>query len=208
MTVWLHKLVFIIGLLLVWFILGWLVPKVHAAEAIPRNALQYQAELTREARFVYGLVAPVATFAAQIHQESSWNPEARSAYANGLAQFTPQTADWISGVYKQLGPSAPSSPGWAMRALLLYDKKLNDAIKLYDTTCDRWLFSLSDYNGGAGRRIRRQSLSPKPGSYNVTGSINPGISENNQRENQSYGPKILFTLQPLYKPWGAGVNCK
>lgn len=178
------------------------------AADVPRGALIYRSELTREARLVYGLNAPVAVFGAQIHQESSWNPDARSAFANGLAQFTPQTADWISGVYKQLGPAQPTNPGWAMRALLLYDKKLNDAVKLFDSTCDRWLFSLSDYNGGAGRRIRRQGLSLQPGNYSITGFINPGISESNQRENEGYGPKILRVLQPLYSSWGPGVECK
>lgn len=45
----------------------------HAGEtAIPRAALQYRGQLIREARAVWGMEAPVAIFAAQIHTESNW----------------------------------------------------------------------------------------------------------------------------------------
>lgn len=63
------------------------------AASIPVEARQYQRELTRNARAVWGLNAPVSTFAAQIHQESQWNARARSPVgAQGLAQFMPTTA--------------------------------------------------------------------------------------------------------------------
>lgn len=68
------------------------------AVSIPVEARQYQRELTRNARAVWGLNAPVSTFAAQIHQESQWNARARSPVgAQGLAQFMPATASWIAG---------------------------------------------------------------------------------------------------------------
>lgn len=173
----------------------------------PRASLRYKDELIRESRFAYGLSAPTPLFAGQIHQESGWNPEAKSSFASGLSQFTPKTADWISGVYKQLGPSAPTNPSWAIRALLLYDKKLYDEVKVYSSDCDRYQFVLSDYNGGSGRRIRRQQLSSNPGNYPITGRINPGISASNQIENQSYAPKIVYQHQPIYAKWGTKMIC-
>lgn len=187
-----------------------IVPLVLLAIAAepPRGALVYRATLIREARFEMGLDAPVAALGAQIHQESSWNPEARSAFASGLAQFTPSTAEWVSGLYSgTLGPAQPLNPAWALRALVIYDKRLLGAVKSFETPCDRFLFALSDYNGGAGRRVKRQALSPRPGSYAVTGYLNPGISPANQRENEGYGPKILLQLQPIYASWGPGVVC-
>ncbi|MBP6897390.1 MAG: transglycosylase SLT domain-containing protein [Pseudacidovorax sp.] len=71
-----------------------------AAQTIPRDAERYQLTLKREAQRTWGLDAPVATFAAQVHQESRWRADARSPVgAQGLAQFMPSTASWIGGVY-------------------------------------------------------------------------------------------------------------
>ena len=66
-----------------------------AAEVqMPRAALQYRATLIRQARAAWGLNAPVAVFAAQIHTESWYGerrlPVASSERAEGLAaQFIP-----------------------------------------------------------------------------------------------------------------------
>jgi len=175
---------------------------------IPREALQYRAQLTREARYAFGMDAPLALLPAQIHQESRFNPNAKSPFASGLAQFTPGTASWISGLYKSLGPAAPLDPTWAIRAMVTYDLHLHDGVRIADTECDTWLFALSDYNGGSGWRISRQAHSPKPGNWDVTGHLNPGISKANQRQNETYGPRIIFTLQPLYKEWTTTIVCK
>lgn len=194
------------GLVLLVLLISAMMLAANAAE-MPRAALQYRSELTRESRFVWGLVAPVSVFGAQIHQESGYDERARSKFADGLAQFTPSTAEWISGVYPRLGPPAPFSPSWAMRAMVQYDKRLYDGVRVADGVCDRFLFALSDYNGGSGRRMRRQVLSSSPGEWSATGTINPGISTGNQRENESYGPKIMFVLQPVYWGWGLSRVC-
>lgn len=178
----------------------------HSAE-MPRAALQYQAQLVRESRFAFGMDGPVAMLGAQIHQESGYDPNARSAFASGLAQFTPGTAAWLSGLYRGLGPAAPLDPGWALRALVTYDKRLHDGIRTFNSDCDRWLFALSAYSGGDGWRIGRQAHSPNPGDYAVTGKINPGISDANQRQNENYGPRIVYTLQPIYIAWGTRRVC-
>ncbi len=174
---------------------------------MPRAALQYQAQLTRESRFAFGMDGPVAMFGAQIHQESGFDPNAKSAFASGLAQFTPGTAAWISGLYKNLGPSAPLDPTWALRALVTYDKRLHDGIRTADTECDHWLYALSDYNGGSGWRISRQAHSSAPGDYFTTSTINPGITAANQRQNEEYPVRIVFLLQPIYNGWGTRGVC-
>lgn len=60
---------------------------------IPARAHQYRRVLTQQAYAQWGLDAPIAALAAQVHQESAWRPEAVSHVgARGLAQFMPATA--------------------------------------------------------------------------------------------------------------------
>lgn len=94
------------------FLLVFVAP-AHAA--IPAAANKHKADLIRAARYEFGLSAPVALFAAQIHVESRWNERAVSpAGAEGLAQFMPATARWLPTVAPHLnrleaGASAPLS---------------------------------------------------------------------------------------------------
>lgn len=179
------------------------------APRAPRESLPYQRDLIRNARAVWGMMAPIATFAGQIHQESTWRADIVShAGAEGLAQFMPATAKWIAGAYPQeLGENQPRNPSWALRGLVRYDKHLWDRQAKWNTECDRMKFTLSDYNGGSGWRMKRQQRSSDPGSFEITGIINPGITSGNQRENQEYPQRIIHRWQPLYQPWGPGVKC-
>src|SRR5690606_29637892 len=62
---------------------------------VPAAAQQHRTLLVRAANATWGLGAPVAVFAAQVHQVSAWKPEAVSRVgARGLAQFMPATAAW------------------------------------------------------------------------------------------------------------------
>lgn len=175
------------------------------AQGIPREALQHRLALKREAQRVWGLDAPVATFAAQVHQESRWRVDARSPVgALGLAQFMPSTASWIGGMDDSLGARAPLNPTWALRGLVTYDKWLYDRIKA-DTPCERMAFALSAYNGGLGWVYKRQQRSAQPGvCLGVTCGINPGITPANQRENERYPVLILKQHEQLYSTWGRG----
>ncbi|CAI2420059.1 transglycosylase SLT domain-containing protein [Serratia liquefaciens] len=186
--------------------------QAHAAE-LPADARQYQRELTRNARVVWGLDAPVATFAAQIHQESTWRTNAKSPVgALGLAQFMPATSGWIAGIYpKTLGDNQPLNPAWAMRALVTYDRWHYDRITAA-TECDRWAYVLSAYNGGLGwvQRDRKLAASRglEPGRYwKVVENVNAGRSSANFRENRGYPVRIIYSWQPLYERagWGSGV---
>ena len=71
-------------------------PQPGLASDIPRAAERHRAELIRVSRAVWGLEAPVAVFAAQVHTESWWrNGTVSPAGAQGLAQFLPSTAEWL-----------------------------------------------------------------------------------------------------------------
>lgn len=174
----------------------------------PPASLEYKEDLVLEARAVWGFSAPIAAFAGQIQQESRWNPNAHSAFAAGLTQFTPGTATWIAGLYSaKLGTANIYNPQWAIRAQMLYMKRLWDGVSRFNNDCSRIQFAFSDYNGGTGWRMKRQARSPQPGNYAVTSRINPGIRPQFQIENQSYPFKIIFQHQKLYASWGGKMMC-
>lgn len=202
--------VFWIGYLLVLLVGGLLSVRAAAAD-IPQDALKHRADLTRNARAVWGLDAPVATFAGQVHQESRWRPEAVSPVgAQGIAQFMPATADWIAEAYPVLADQQPFNPGWGLRALVTYDRHLWERIKAA-TPCDRMAMTLSAYNGGLGWVWRDQKLAAAQGAdgarwFDQVEQFNAGRHAAAFRENRGYPRLILLTFEPRYTAagWGRG----
>lgn len=180
------------------------------AADIPRDAAQYRRALTANARFVWGIDAPIATFAGQVHQESGWRHDARSIYAGGLAQFTPATADWIGGVFPELAERQPFNPAWALRALVRYDKYLFERNPAA-TDCDRMAFALSAYNGGEGwlRREQRAAQAAGTRSDRWFGAVALHCLRAQWAcaENRSYPALILHRHQKLYASWGPLTEC-
>lgn len=187
-----------------------LLPLLALAD-VPRDALRHQRDLTRQARAVWGMDAPVAMFAAQIHQESRWRADAQSVVgAQGMAQFMPATATWISGAYP-LGEPQPYNPGWALRALVTYDRHLWQRVTAA-TPCDRAAMTLSAYNGGLGWVYRDQKLAAQQGAdraqwFGHVERFNAGRSAANYRENRDYPRVILTRWQPVYVSWGGEIVC-
>jgi soluble lytic murein transglycosylase-like protein len=181
-------------------------------ESIPREAMQYQRDVIRQTRAVWGLDAPVAVFAAQIHQESRWRPAAKSKFASGLAQFTPDTAKWISGAYpQQLGKADPGNPAWAIQALAIYDKELYDKVS-GQTECDRMAFALSGYNSGPKWVTRDKEIARASGKnpeiyFGSVESVVDSRKPEYLKESRGYPPRILKALQPIYTTWGRMVTC-
>lgn len=203
--------VFWIGYLLVLLVGGLLCARAATAADIPQGALKHRADLTRNARAVWGLDAPVATFAGQVHQESRWRPEAISPVgAQGIAQFMPATADWIAEAYPALADQQPFNPAWGLRALVTYDRHLWERIKA-STPCDRMAMTLSAYNGGLGWVWRDQKLAAAQGAdsarwFDQVERFNAGRHAAAFRENRGYPRLILLTFAPRYAAagWGQG----
>lgn len=179
---------------------------------IPPAANKHRRDLTRNAHMIWGLDAPVATFAAQIHQESGWRPDARSAYAYGLAQFTPATADWIGTLDPVLAGADAGNPVWALRALVRYDRWLWQRLPAA-TDCDRMAFALAGYNGGAGWLTREQRAAAAAGMapdrwWQAVETVCVR-AEWACRENRGYPRRILQVLEPAYvrAGWGLGAGC-
>lgn len=191
----------------------------HAAESIPRAAYQHRDTLIRAAHAVWGLDAPVAVLAAQVHTESLWKADAVSPVgAMGIAQIMPSTARWLPDIAPALrGTSpAPYNPGWALRAMCEYDLWLHDRQSAMSAgatlaPCDRMSFALSGYNGGLGwvrkDRIRARDRGLDPDRWAVVAAVNAGRSRAAWKENRDYVRRIM-ARQELYLSWGPGVACE
>jgi soluble lytic murein transglycosylase-like protein len=181
-----------------------------AATGIPQSAHSFRSELVRNARMVWGLDAPIALFAAQVHQESAWKPDAVSRVgAQGLAQFMPATAAWISTIYPELENRTPTNPTWALRALVQYDRWLFERLSAADK-CERMAMVLSAYNGGLGWVYRDKDMAQTGGArrdmwWGHVERFNGGRSTSAFAENRAYPRQIIHRHQALYMAWGPGV---
>lgn len=94
--------------------------------------------------------APYHYFMGQIEQESSCREGVIASDGGmGLAQFMPQTSEWIhfkEDTLKEFGINPqPLNPAWAIRAMILYDRYCYK-----QTICKGWYFAFRAYNGGIG----------------------------------------------------------
>lgn len=200
---------FVANLVIAWLLWsGGFFNQAHSAQP-PQASLKYRDDVIRNARFEWGMSAPIADFAAQLHQESGWRPDAVSPVgAQGLAQFMPSTADWISQTVPGLTSRDPFNSAWAIRALVSYDRWLWMRISASDN-CERMAMTLSSYNGGLGWVQRDKRLAAKKGLdttrwWGHVSTVNAGRSAANWRENRHYPQRILQELAPRYLTWGGG----
>jgi membrane-bound lytic murein transglycosylase MltF len=182
-----------------------------ASAQVPDAARPYKRQLVANSRLVWGLDAPVASFGAQIEQESSWRPDVvSSAGAVGLAQFMPGTSSWISGIYRALADNQPRNPVWALRALVTYDRWLWERVTA-DNDCERFAMALVGYNGGLGNVWKEQALAERNGrSPGVWfGAVEHDCVRASWacRESRGYPRRIFTLLEPRYVAagWGAGM---
>lgn len=180
----------------------------------------YRVELTRSARQTFGPAAPVADLAAQVHQESACDPNARSRVgALGLTQFMPLTATDMAARFPSVcAPANPRSPRWALRCRDRYMKSLLEANDHAQTESDQWAFALSAYNGGDTWRKRDQQMcraapiicepcNPRRWWGHVEFTPDPRRAEWAVRENRGYPSRIMCVLAPRYESWGRSVGC-
>lgn len=180
--------------------------------AIPESSAIYRAKVERAAAEYFGLEAPAARIAAQLHAESLWRPNVSSRYADGLAQFTPSTAAWLPSVCPELGAFDPWDAGQAIRGAACYDAWLFRRVR-GATECDRWAFALSAYNGGLGWVQRDKDRASATGADPLRwfGHVDAHSSRAAWaiHENRDYVDRILLRLEPLYisAGWPGVVVC-
>ena len=182
-------------------------PLAHAQ--VPQAAQQYRPLLVRTAHAAWGLNAPIATFAAQVHQESAWRPDAVSHVgAQGLAQFMPATTRWIAGLHPDLASQQPYNPAWALRALVTYDLWLYDRAPAHYTPRDRMWVALRSYNGGLGHWQREAASTGLAQPSRAQVDVACGTARRaavHCKENLGYPHRILVVIQPRYLQWGPGL---
>lgn len=182
-------------------------PMAHAQ--VPQEALRYRALLVRTAHAAWGLDAPVAVFAAQVHQESAWRPDAVSHVgAQGLAQFMPATTRWIASQSPELAAQEPYNPAWALRALVTYDRWLYDRTPAHYLPRDRMWVALRAYNGGLGHWQREAASTglAQPTRAQVDAACGKARrAAVHCKENLGYPNRILVVIQPRYLQWGPGL---
>lgn len=176
---------------------------------VPQAAQPYRALLVRSAHMAWGLDAPVAVLAAQVHQESGWRGDAVSPVgAQGLAQFMPATATWIAGIDPALAARQPFNPAWALRALVTYDLWLYQRTPTQYAPHDRMWVALRGYNGGLGhwQAEAASTALAQPTRAQVDAACGRAKrAPVHCRENLGYPHRILIVVQPRYAQWGLGL---
>jgi soluble lytic murein transglycosylase-like protein len=177
--------------------------------AAPAAAAPYRGTLVREAHSQWGLDAPVAALAAQVHAESAWAAGAVSKVgAVGLAQFMPTTASWwCSRSSAALADCQPTNPTWALRSMVGYDKWLYDRLARAGDEPDRLWAALRAYNGGLGHWVAEARCASSPDRAAVDAACGRASrAAVHCAENLAYPRRILLELQPRYSGWGRNVG--
>ena len=199
-----HSMVKTISILLLAAAVAATVPR--GPVGIPPSANLYRARITREAHAAAGLAAPVAMLGAQVETESMFNESAKSGCgAQGLAQFTPQTAAWIANLYPaDLKPGLPFSAAWAIRALVKYDFYLYQKLPTFQEGNERWSAALASYNGGLSYTKADQAAAQGCDAsrwFGCVENVKDKRSPASLSQNRAYPTKIM-QLQPLYAAAG------
>lgn len=181
---------------------------LHAQPGPHPHAQRWRAELTRAAHLQWGLAAPVALFAAQVHQESGWQPAAVSHVgAQGLAQFMPATAAWWCAAQRiSAGECLPHNPAWALRAMVGYNRWLHERLAAAGEPSARAWAMLRAYNGGLGHwqaEARAAGSTAWPAVDAACGQARRAAVH--CAENLGYPRRIMVELQPRYASWGLSV---
>jgi hypothetical protein len=182
------------------------------AASIPVEARQYQRELTRNARAVWGAMPGIHLRRPNPSGITVERPRpfaGRGAGAGAVyachrqldCRYLPRAAERPSALQPVVGHAGAG----AVQPLALA------AITGTASDCDRMAFALSAYNGGLGWVQKDRKLATSRGLdasryWNQVEKVNAGRSAANFRENRGYPLKIIYTWQPRYLAagWGPG----
>ena len=169
--------------------------------AIPPASYLYRFRLQREVSARFGDMRAVARIAGQVHTESRWQPDAKSRYAEGMAQFKPETGQWLQTVCPEIGAPDPWDPNWSVRAVVCYDQYLYARVE-GATACDAWAFALSAYNGGLSwverDKARAAAAGADPARWFGATDGHSARARWARTENRNYVDRILHAVEPAY----------
>lgn len=189
-----------------------LLPAIAVAQ-VPPAAWQYRNEMLHSAWRIHGPGAPVATLAAQIHQESSWDCSQVSwANARGCAQFTDPTAEGMARNHPdECAPVNQHDFGWAARCRDLLMRSIKVPVMAGGLgECDLWAFKFRGYSGGPGNTTKDRRVAAAAGAdpddWQAVQPFNFGRRPSAYKENTEY-PVRIFRLEKRYLSWGRGLGC-
>lgn len=122
---------------------------------------------------------PAAAIAAQIQQESQWNPKAVSPVgAQGLTQFMPDTWRSYARDIDGNGKASPFDPADAIDAQARYMCELAAAVKPYATSGGRPVIELAwaAYNAGPGAVAQFGGIPPYAETQNYVSKLRSTMS--------------------------------
>jgi len=148
-------------------------------------------------------------FLAQCHQESLGNPLAKSPFAEGLMQFTPQTAEWAESSFcRHLGKARLTSAWWSAKCAEAYMSWIEERTPSDGSYCSTKRNAERGYNGGLGWLTREAKLTS---DHSYDGLIqvcsDTGRALWACRENSSYSDRISRHQKILYANHG-GRQCQ
>jgi hypothetical protein len=205
------------GLLIVVGLLVMMIFGARAVEAqtvrVPDVDARLRLLVEQAAADEWGVDASPARLAAQLHQESSWNPKAQSSVgAEGLAQIMPATGKWLAQQFPQIGTYDPWDAAWSARAAAVYDHWLLQRNQGAGA-CSSWAFAFSAYNGGETLLHREQTIAAQHGKnakrwFDNTANYS-ARSRPNWQQNRDYVRRILIVLEPAYikAGWSGTAVC-
>lgn len=122
---------------------------------------------------------PAAAIAAQIQQESAWNPKAVSpAGAQGLTQFMPDTWRSFARDIDSNGVASPFDPADAIDAQARYMCQLAGAVKRYAAQGGATVLELAwaAYNAGPGAVAKYAGIPPFAETQNYVATLRSTMS--------------------------------
>src|SRR6185437_10628377 len=187
--------------------------KVQAVQ-VPEASTMYRRWVEQAVAEEWGVDGSPARLAAQIHQESGWDPHARSEVgAEGLAHFMPATGKWIAATFPdKLGEFDAWDPQQAALAAAVYDAWLVRRNPGRDA-CASWAFGLSAYNGGELHLHQEQQLAARHGRARDAWFGNVALQRSRGlgawQQNRDYVRRILIVLEPAYidAGWSGKAVC-
>lgn len=176
----------------------------------PPLAQAFKKDLLRVWQSHFQLGQSPAIAFGQVQQESRWNADARSAFASGLSQFTPPTAQWIHAMLPadvkaacQTRSGCPLDPRWALAALGRYDRLLWDHAAWAENDRERFGFMLAGYNSGEGWVRRERASVPAEKQAHWFGAVETACLRRADfcQETRGYVHAIIERWAPKYAAW-------
>ena len=133
---------------------------------------------------------------AQIEQESSWNPAARSPWASGLAQFIPATQGAVEREYGLIGDIYDPMHACLLQAFHMRDLARSTGSK-FDGFYGQWAAALRSYNGSPASFWCEHRKAGEPRDVWLMDPFSCRKAAFHH-ENTEYPRRILFQRFPRY----------